>query len=104
MEHRFSILIRTPREIAARRKWSANLVRKMIDNCELPAFQSGGKLLRIHLCDLEAYEEAQGTVRLVFPLEAMLGRQGLRWSGSRPPWNRIGRGHTAIAEANSPND
>ena len=73
MEHGFSILIPTPREIAARWKCSANLVRKTIDNGELPAFRAGAKLLRIHLCDLEAYEEAQSTVRRVDPLEAMLG-------------------------------
>lgn len=53
--------ILTPAEVAARWKVSASHVRKMIDNGELPAFRAGGKLLRVHLRDIEAYEKRQST-------------------------------------------
>lgn len=55
----------TPAEVAQRWKCSANLVRKMIDNGELPAFRAGGKLLRIRESDLEEYERRQSTTRRV---------------------------------------
>ena len=49
--------ILTPAEIAQRWKCTAAHIRRMIDNGELPGFRAGGKLLRVHLRDVEAYEE-----------------------------------------------
>lgn len=46
----------TPRDLAARWQCSERHVRNLIASGELPAFRLGGKLLRIRMEDVEAFE------------------------------------------------
>ena len=49
-------LVMTPEQVAIRWQCSPSHVRREIAAARLPAFRLGGKLLRIKLSDVEAYE------------------------------------------------